>query len=309
MTTAGEVIKKKRESLGKSLITVSTDTKIQQRYLEYIENNQFDRFDSEIFASGFIKIYCKYLDLDTDKVLALYRRDTKIPKNTPQKIKLNTKKEKFKISPKFITILTLSIFLILIVGYIVLQIYKFQKPPFLAVSQPLNEYVSENEQLTVKGTTEANSIVEINNESIDVTENGEFESELTLKEGVNTINVKAWKETNTKSQTAITLKVVYTPKDKAPEQIEEKEFTLLLTVSQSSSWIKLDVDEENKISQVIQPNTQHEYKVLKSLVLVTGRVQNTSLTINNENIPISSSSTTGIGQVSCQIENNEIKCE
>ncbi len=309
MTTAGEVIKKKRESLGKSLITVSTDTKIQQRYLEYIENNQFDRFDSEIFASGFIKIYCKYLDLDTDKVLALYRRDTKIPKNTPQKIKLNTKKEKFKISPKFITILTLSIFLILIVGYIGLQIYKFQKPPFLAVSQPLNEYVSEDEQLTVKGTTEANSIVEINNESIDVTENGEFESELTLKEGVNTINVKAWKETNTKSQTAITLKVVYTPKDKAPEQIEEKEFTLLLTVSQSSSWIKLDVDEENKISQVIQPNTQHEYKVLKSLVLVTGRVQNTSLTINNENIPISSSSTTGIGQVSCQIENNEIKCE
>lgn len=309
MTTAGEVIKKKRESLGKSLITVSGDTKIQQRYLEYIENNQFDRFDSEIFASGFIKIYSKYLELDTDKVLALYRRDTKIPKNTPQKIKLNTKKEKFKISPKFITILTLSIFLILIVGYIGLQIYKFQKPPFLAVSQPLNEYVSEDEQLTVKGTTEANSIVEINNESIDVTENGEFESELTLKEGVNTINVKAWKETNTKSQTAITLKVVYTPKDKAPEQIEEKEFTLLLTVSQSSSWIKLDVDEENKISQVIQPNTQHEYKVLKSLVLVTGRVQNTSLTINNENIPISSSSTTGIGQVSCQIENNEIKCE
>jgi len=46
MITVGEVIKKKRESLGKNLNVVLADTKIQRRFLEYIENNEFDKFDS-----------------------------------------------------------------------------------------------------------------------------------------------------------------------------------------------------------------------------------------------------------------------
>ena len=71
MITAGEIIKNKREELKKDLNRVSSDTKIQKRYLEYIENNQFDKFDSDIFACGFLKIYSQYLDLDIQKVLAL----------------------------------------------------------------------------------------------------------------------------------------------------------------------------------------------------------------------------------------------
>ena len=53
MITAGEVLKKKRESLGKNLDVVSLDTKIQKRFLIYIEKNEFDRFESEIFLTGF----------------------------------------------------------------------------------------------------------------------------------------------------------------------------------------------------------------------------------------------------------------
>ena len=309
MTTAGDVIKNKRESLGKSLTTVSTDTKIQKRYLEYIESNQFDKFDSEIFASGFLKIYSKYLDLDVEKILALYRRDTRLDTKVPKKGNLRTQKEKLKISPKLIAILTLSIFLLSIVGYIGYQIYKFQKPPVLTVSQPLNEYVSDTEITLIKGVTETSSVVNINNEKIDVNESGEFEYEFKLTEGVNSITVKSWKAANSKLESTVTLKVIYTPKEESLSQEQTKEFVLLLTISQSPSWIKLDIDGENKISQVLQPDTQHEYKILNSFTLVTGRVQNTSLKVNNEDILISSSDTTGIGQVTCNIESNELKCE
>jgi len=310
MITAGEVIKNKRESLGKNLTTVSTDTKIQKRYLEYIENNEFDKFDSEIFASGFLKIYSKYLDLDVDKVLALYRRSTKIDTKVPKKGKLNTKKESFKISPKLIAIISLSIFLLSVISYIGYQIYKFQRPPLLTVSQPVNEYISEEEELIVKGVTESMAVVNINEQQVDINEKGEFEETITLKKGVNSISVVAWKESNSNLKTTVTLKVVYTPKEETTTQEESiKEFKLLLSISQSPSWIKLDIDGESKISQVLQPNTQHEYNVLQSFTLVTGRVQNTSLKVNNEEIKITSSSTTGIGQITCQIENNELKCE
>ncbi|HRX43760.1 MAG TPA: DUF4115 domain-containing protein [Candidatus Dojkabacteria bacterium] len=310
MITAGEILKNKREELKKDLNRVSSDTKIQKRYLEYIENNQFDKFDSDIFACGFLKIYSQYLDLDIQKVLALYRRSTKTRPTTSKKSNILVKRDKVKISPKLIGIITLSIFLISVIGYIGYQIYKFQKPPILTVSQPIDEYISEQETIVIKGNTQASTIVEINGNKVEVNDSGDFESEYTLKQGVNSISVIAWKESNTNQKSNVTLKVVYSPLEIAEiEEEEVKEFILILSISQSPSWIKLDIDGENKISQVLQPNTEHEYRVESNFTLVTGRVQNTSLTVNNEALPISSSSQSGIGQLTCNIVNSELKCE
>lgn len=311
MITAGEIIKNKRESLGKNLSTVSLDTKIQKRYLEYIESNQFEKFDSSVFASGFLKIYAKYLGLDVQKILALYRRSTQpVEKKPSRKRNRKVKKERLKISPKFIGIFILSLFLLSVIGYIGFQIYKFQKPPVLTILQPEDEYVSPVEEVLIKGNTQSLTIVEINGLEIDVNDIGEFETSYKLTQGVNTILIKAWKETNTQLVTTKTLKVVYSPIEQENEIEEvEKDFLLTLTISQSPSWIKLDIDGENKISQVLQPNTEHEYIVLNSFTLVTGRVQNTSVTVNQQSIDIASSAQSGIGQVTCNIVNNELVCE
>ena len=147
MITAGEVIKG-RGVLSWDLNTVSVDTKIQKRFLEYIEKNQFDKFDSQIFASGFLKIYAKYLGLNVEKILALYRR------STMQEIKVKgnktAKKKIFKeihISPKLLGIVTIFLFLSLIVGYVGYQIYKFQTPPPLTIIKTTDEYVSETDTI------------------------------------------------------------------------------------------------------------------------------------------------------------------
>ncbi len=310
MITAGEVLKNKRESLKKDINTVSSDTKIQRRYLEYIESNQFDKFDSNIFAIGFLKIYAQYLELDVEKVLALYRRSTKTKPTVTKKNNVLIKRSKFKVSPKLIGVITLSVFLISVIGYIGYQIYMFQKPPILTISQPVDEYISNEENILIKGTTQISTVVEINGTKINVNDSGEFESEYTLTQGVNTLSVSAWKESNTNQKTMVTLKVVYQPKDaiEVPEEVI-KEYTLVLSISQSPSWIKLDIDGENKISQVLQPNTQHEYKVENNFTLVTGRVQNTSITVNNEPLNITSSSQSGIGQLICNIVNSQLICE
>lgn len=310
MTTAGEVLKNKREFLKKDLNSVSADTKIQKRYLEFIEDNQFDKFDSNIFAIGFLKIYAQYLELDEEKVLALYRRSSKTKAIVTKKTKKVARRDEFKVSPKLIGIVTLSIFLISVLGYIGYQIYMFQKPPVLTISQPIDEYISNEEKVKIKGRTQANTVVEINGTKVDVLDSGEFESEYILKQGVNTLSINAWKESNTNQKTTATLKVIYQPQDstETPTQVV-KEYILIVSISQSPSWIKLDIDGENKISQVLQPNTQHEYKVENNFTLVTGRVQNTTVTVNNETIPITSSSQSGIGQLICNIVNLQLVCE
>lgn len=91
--------------------------------------------------------------------------------------------------------------------------------------------------------------------------------------------------------------------------METKEFILTLSITNFPAWIKLDVDGENKISAVLQENTQHEYKVEKTFTLVTGKANNTSLKVNEEEIKILSSAQTGIGQITCNIQENKLLCE
>ncbi len=312
MVTAGEVIKNKRESLGQDLNSVSVDTKIQKRFLEYIENNQFDKFDSKIFATGFIKIYSKYLGLDVEKILALYRRSTLVEvKKNDKKQGINKKRKllKINISPKILAITTLVIFLLLIVGYVGYQIYKFQTPPSLTIVAPIDGYITNEESTILKGLTQESVLIDVNDKQVDVNSKGEFETEIFLIEGVNTITVRALKSSNSNLETNKTLKVIYTPQQEGEDEIEIKEFLLTLSITQSPSWIKLDIDDENKISQVLQPNTVHEFEVINKFTLVTGRVQNTKLEINGEDIPLTASTQTGITQITCTVVENELECQ
>ena len=312
MVTAGEVIKNKRESLKKDLSSVSTDTKIQKRYLEYIENNQFDKFDSKVFATGFIKIYATYLGLDVEKILALYRRSTLIdikPKSAKNLLTQKRKLPHIQISPKFLAIFTLITFLLLIVGYVGYQIYKFQTPPMLTISQPIDEFVSEEEIIVLKGITQSSVLISVNDQPVEVGNSGEFETEVTLIEGVNTITVKAKKSSNSNLESKKTVRVIYSPTQQEEVEEDVKEFLLTLSITQSPSWIKLDIDNENKISQVLQPNTIHEFEVVEKFTLVTGRVQNTKLEINGEDVSLTASNVTGIAQITCTVVDNELECQ
>ncbi len=313
MITAGEILKQKRESLDKDIKTVSLDTKIQKRFIEYIENNEYDKFDSEVFASGFIKIYSKYLGLDVEKILAIYRRsnlkekDTKkeIRKNTPQK----SKSFKIHITPQLIAIIASVLFLLLIIGYIGYQIYKFQTPPKLSVLQPQEEQTYDVDLLTVKGSTESNTTVMINGEQVNIDDIGYFEKEITLKEGINTVNISVRKNSNSQLETSKNIKVIYKPQEEEVAQPEPTTFKAKLNILQTSSWVKLDIDGENKISQILQPNTQQEFTINNELTLVTGKIQNTQLYINDQLIEITSKQNTGVGQVTCKITQETFNCE
>lgn len=312
MVTAGEVIKNKRDSLGKDLNSVSIDTKIQRRFLEYIENNQFEKFDSKVFATGFIKIYSKYLGLDVEKILALYRRSTLVDVKAKDTKSVLTKKRKLpsiQISPKVLAIFTLVVFLLFTIGYVGYQIYKFQTPPTLTIIQPVDEYVSEEEAIILKGITQRSVLISVNDQPIEVNSEGEFETEILLTDGVNTITIKAKKSSNSNLESTKTVKVIYSPTQQEDIQEDVEEFLLTLSISQSPAWIKLDIDNENKISQVLQPNTIHEFEVVEKFALVTGRVQNTKLEINGKEIILTSPNVTGIAQIACSIVDNELECQ
>lgn len=311
MITAGEVLKKKRESLGRSVELVSQETKMQKRFITYIEDNDFSKFDSEVFLTGFIKIYSHYLGLDTEKVLALYRRSKPQKKTSKGKSiePIWTKYKKIILTPKsIITILSVTFF-VLILGYIGLQIYKFQSPPKLDITSPIDATTVTEEKLSVEGTTQPGAVLEINASLTSIDNKGHFKQEITLKEGINIITIKSRKNSNNILETVETRKVTYTKPVQTETPTETvKIFTLTVEVKDSASWIKLDVDGQNKVSKVVEPSKQ-TYEVKDKFYIITGRAANTNISMNGEPLAWKTNSTTGVAEITCTIMSNALSCE
>jgi cytoskeleton protein RodZ len=73
MASFGENLRREREMRGVSLQEISAATKISVRFLQAMENEQFDQIPGGVFTRSFIRTYAKYLGLDEDQVLAEYR--------------------------------------------------------------------------------------------------------------------------------------------------------------------------------------------------------------------------------------------
>jgi cytoskeletal protein RodZ len=301
MVTAGEVLKTKRESLGKTLQQISQETKIQERFLEYIEENAYEKFDSDVFVSGFIKIYSENLGLDTERVLALYRRGNgHIYQNKKGKGISQKAKKKNIFTPKNIAIAVITISLIGILIYIGYQIFLFQNPPTISITEPNNNITADEETLTIKGDTTNTSYI-LNNETKTIVEdNGCFSLEYTLTEGENDITITAVKE-NTGQEAVTNLVITYIPKEE--EEVAKEttdEYILKLIIENDVAWIKLDVDGVNKISQVLEPS-EREYTIQDRFEIISGRPSNTQVYINEEEYELVQDPSNGTYKLSCEI--------
>jgi len=80
LQTLGVELKQKRNERNLSLKEVENATSIRMTYLQAIEEGEFNKIISPVYAIGFIKQYAAFLGVDTDKVLrehseALLRQD------------------------------------------------------------------------------------------------------------------------------------------------------------------------------------------------------------------------------------------
>jgi transcriptional regulator with XRE-family HTH domain len=70
----GEFLRRERELRYISLDDVAERTKISRRYLEAIEEGQYDRLPGEIFVRGFIRSYAQSVGLDPEDTLLMYNQ-------------------------------------------------------------------------------------------------------------------------------------------------------------------------------------------------------------------------------------------
>ena len=74
METPGDILSKKREEVGLSIDDVAEKLNLQPLQIRSLEKNDYDSFNVETYLKGYLRSYAKFIGVDGDKVVNLYKQ-------------------------------------------------------------------------------------------------------------------------------------------------------------------------------------------------------------------------------------------
>ncbi len=184
-------LKEERLRRGLTLGEAATATRIKPHFLEAIERGAYQELPSPAYAKGFVRNYAEFLGFPKAQTSALFKRDfdeKRMVKVLPDGM---VKRDKFPIRRLNIRRIVIGLGGILLIGlFFLFQVRGILFPPSISLSSPKDESVVARE-VNVSGKTDSKATLTINDQSVFVNTNGEFEKKISLFPGKSTITIKA----------------------------------------------------------------------------------------------------------------------
>ncbi|MGE5425498.1 MAG: helix-turn-helix domain-containing protein [Bacillota bacterium] len=190
---AGEKLRHAREAKKATLEDAAAVLHIRADYLEALENEEYDRLPSGLYGRQFFKEYCQLLKLDYRKLVRLtpYSKEKEGADPFSQKV---LRRHKFLVFPKlFRNALFIGLFCICLL-YLLIYFRRLASAPELIVDYPPSNMVTHELSIEIRGQSDPETEVKINNTSIMSTQDGSFSHEVRLKRGLNDITISAQKK-------------------------------------------------------------------------------------------------------------------
>lgn len=192
MRTVGSILKEARESKLYSLEEVEKHTKIRVELLKALEADNYEKLPPITFIQGFVKNYGKFLHLDTEKLMAVLRRDFEASKHPPVIMESFSKplsKKRVLITPSRLVGTVIAIIVIGFFSYLWFEYRQFVGAPPLEISSPTQGQTVEVTSVSVEGSTDPDAKVTVNDQEIGLNNEGKFKEEVKLSSSVNTISI------------------------------------------------------------------------------------------------------------------------
>ncbi len=249
--TLGEKLRKLRSDLRLSLTDVAKATKIQAKYLEYLENGQYDKLPADVYVRGFLRSYARYFNLEENAFIRLYERERNIRANLGHEESRSNDPKRFDISSVVIT--PRSVVMVLIVLsvssafiYLYREFQSFAAAPRLVILEPQSGAQIETSDVTVKGKTDKGVRLSINDQPVFVGSEGEFSEKLILQPGLNSITVVAINRFDKKKRETLSVETKYIPEKPqentgTPSEVKEK-FRIVVEAREKPARITVEAD-------------------------------------------------------------------
>lgn len=194
MKTVGEILKKARTEKGLELDDIEKQLRIRKKFLEALEENEWNRLPSTPYIKGFLRNYSLFLGLKPEEMVAIFRRQFGEQQRAgliPEGLTHPLNEPLFKLTPQTAVLGIISLFLIFFFGYLIFQYKSYISPPELAVNQPKEGEILTSSRIQVEGKTDNDAVISVNNQKIALGKNGEFSTIISLLPGVNVITIES----------------------------------------------------------------------------------------------------------------------
>lgn len=193
----GAKLKKLRLEKGISLQDLYKEINVQVRHLESIENGHYSDLPGDIYVKAWIKKYAEFLGIDSQDLIV----DYKIEKAISDKISGQQKsgisfglKKNMWVASKIGRYILIAIVVLSLLGYLALEIKNIISPPAISIFFPESNYKTIENSVEIKGKTEPEVILSINNEAVLLEDDGAFNEKINLVTGLNNFQISVKKK-------------------------------------------------------------------------------------------------------------------
>jgi len=287
----------------------SRSTRIQVKYLEYLEEGTYDKLPVDVYVRGFLRSYAEFLGVDEKILVRLYEKENEIKKNL-EKRKNDGKKNplssretinvsSFVFTPK---IMAIGLVALLIVGgffYLYKEIGAFASTPRLVILSPDKNYVTSGNSVTVEGVTDRDARLFLNGQPILVADDGKFREDVTVQSGANVINIKAVNKFDKEATETLTVQSNYqennTDNQPAPPAGQTdaaqnqnasipKGLGMEVRVDPGPVWVSVEVDGNLVFSGTMLTGAIQSFQADSKIVVNSGKANATFVKLNGKDI-------------------------
>ncbi len=188
LKTIGYYLQTARRGRGLSIDDVARGLHIAFKYIEAIELDKFEAIPNEILES-LIRKYARHVHLDEQQMWQLYL----IQKRGSKKRYFNLDFHYLQTWPRLVRRALVVGVVGLVVIFLLIKVEQIFIAPTLTITEPRDGDVIYTPQTVVKGLSEPESEIVINNKAVLVDTAGQFETVIDLQKGLNLIKITAKK--------------------------------------------------------------------------------------------------------------------
>lgn len=194
--SVGALLKKARLDMGCARNEAAARMKVPERYVAAFEENDFGRLPDDVYSRIYLKVYCKFLGLDTQTTLKLYKQE----RTRSLAVKAAPAEERRHPvahipATQMIAAPHLIRTALLIAGVAGLAVYlwwavgNIVRPPQISLWSPRDGLVTPERTVTIEGKTEKEVSLRINGKTVAADSQGIFRDSLDLQSGLNVITI------------------------------------------------------------------------------------------------------------------------
>lgn len=279
-----------------SVTEVSKHTKIQAKYLEYMEEGDYSKLPADVYVKGFLRSWASYMGIGEQPLIKQYEREKGIHKNIrriedTEKAVGPIRFSKLVVTPKLVIATALALSVLSIFFYLYREVNTFVSQPRLVIMRPADGETIDGKVVRMTGVTEKDALMTVNDQPVLVNEKGEFSQDIGLQEGLNVITVKARNRFDKESVKAVTVNAAYENalEDEAPQMEAEVsagagQFSLEIYASPNPAWLSVEADGNLVYSGTLDQGNVQKIEAKEKVAVTSSNGSGTFIRLNGKDL-------------------------